>query len=861
MDNFVQKQGHVAVIVLLLLLVLQFVTSSESLQKYPAIAQHTIANNTNAISNLSKNNGHSELPQMTASGNNVYVIWLDDTLGSREIFLRRSTDGGNTFDSKIINLSKNNMEGGGGAFNPEITALANNVYVVWENTPDNNGQIFFSKSSDGGSTFSNPINLGNNTGFSGDPQIAVSKINYVYVVWHNTGDGISFRRSTDGGNTFDKVINLSNNNSLSFQPQIAISDKYDSYIYVIWGETHFYNGQNRQQHQPHYDIVFRKSTDRGETFEDRSINLANNSSGTSAFLRLATSQSNVYALWTNVTVVPGNILTDIVFAKSFDNGNKFDKAANINNYTGWSFDPQLAVFGNNVYVAWNENPHGKNGDIMFRRSNNNGTTFENKITNLSNSTGKNSFDHKIIVAQSQKNNVNDIYVVWNGDTTNGNKGTYLRSSINGGNTFDNVTNLSNNTDNDQSAPFQISLSKSNNNLYIAWDANTAANNEEIFFRQITAAMTTKTTIINHSLLYDNNKPSIIHLKEIGSNNTIISENANNNNKDIGTTAASNIAIIEPTFTAAAYDNAFYIFYRLYANTTFGTNITKHIGLLSNTITNETIANNAIIKSSQAAMDYLVSHIQWLMPKSNITVLADEDVHNGYIFKKEDGNKNIYDVIILGHQEYVTQKEYDYLKKFVTNGGTLFLMDSNALYAEVKYDNKTNTVTMAKGHSWAFNGKSAWKSVGERWAKETSEWVGSNYLCYLCDIVFNNNPFKYNHREEQYITNPKDKILLDYNASIIGSHNNDNNNNTMPYNVKNISQHTGTKIKIATYQLDYGKGKVISLGIYTDDIIQNFNSHNSKFNKFRDTLLLNLNYKFNKFLDTLLLKYTPVRNKQ
>ncbi|HET7391536.1 MAG TPA: sialidase family protein [Nitrososphaeraceae archaeon] len=193
MDNFVQKDGQVAILVLLLL-VLQFVTSFESLQNYHAFAQHTIAYNTNAISNLGNNNGHSEMPQMTASGNNIYVVWLDDTLGSREILLRRSTDGGNTFDSKIINLSKNNMEGGGGAFNPEITALANNVYVIWENTPDNNGQIFFSKSSDGGSTFSNPINLGNNTGFSGDPQIAVSKNNYVYVVWHNAGDGISFRR-------------------------------------------------------------------------------------------------------------------------------------------------------------------------------------------------------------------------------------------------------------------------------------------------------------------------------------------------------------------------------------------------------------------------------------------------------------------------------------------------------------------------------------------------------------------------------------------------------------------------------------------------------------------------------------------
>jgi hypothetical protein len=315
-----------------------------------------------------------------------------------------------------------------------------------------------------------------------------------------------------------------------------------------------------------------------------------------------------------------------------------------------------------------------------------------------------------------------------------------------------------------------------------------------------------------------------------------------------TTTTTNIAIIRPTFTAAAYDNAFYLFYKLNANATIGSNITRHVGLLSNTITNNTVSEAALRVSSEAAIDYLVDHIQWLMPKSNITVLSDEDAHNGYIFKKEGGNStnsnnhNAYDVIILGHQEYVTQKEYDNLKKFVTNGGILFLMDGNTFYAEVKYDNKTKTITLAKGHSWEFNGKSAWGSIGERWAKETSEWVGSNYLCYLCDIIFTNSPFGYQHREEQYMTNPKDKILLDYNASVIARHNTvgieDTNNITMAYhsNITNIPpQNSTTKMKIATYELDYGRGKVISLGIYADDIIKN--------------------YRFNKFLDSLLLKYT------
>ena len=170
-------------------------------------------------------------------------------------------------------------------------------------------------------------------------------------------------------------------------------------------------------------------------------------------------------------------------------------------------------------------------------------------------------------------------------------------------------------------------------------------------------------------------------------------------------------------------------------------------------------------------------------------------------------RNAYDVIILGHQEYVTQSEYDNLKHFVANGGTL------VIYAEVKYDRTTNSLTLVKGHGWAFNGQSAWRSVAERWAKETSQWIGSNYLCYSCDIRFSNDPFEYRHHEEQYITNPKDLILIDYKAL--------------------VSNYSKTiKPTIAAYELNYQKGKVIAFGIYSEDII-----FNSRFDKYFHSLVL------------------------
>jgi hypothetical protein len=279
-----------------------------------------------------------------------------------------------------------------------------------------------------------------------------------------------------------------------------------------------------------------------------------------------------------------------------------------------------------------------------------------------------------------------------------------------------------------------------------------------------------------------------------------------------------IALVEPTFTAAAYNNSFYVFYQKYNHVPATANITSDLNLLSNKVAKYPTITPTTKVHSAFAMLSLLKNLKLIGPDSNITVLTDADVDNGSIFENNahgivDTSSNIYDVIILGHQEYVTQKEYDNLKNFVSNGGTTILLDANVFYAQVRLDRNTDTITLVKGHGWAFNGESAWKSVSERWAKETSQWVGSNYLCYSCDITFANDPWEYQHHEEQYITNPSDKILMNYNASLLH------------YPIPSL------RPVIAAYELNYQKGKVISLGIYSDDIITN-----EKFDRYFDGLL-------------------------
>ena len=75
----------------------------------------------------------------------------------------------------------------------------------------------------------------------------------------------------------------------------------------------------------------------------------------------------------------------------------------------------------------------------------------------------------------------------------------------------------------------------------------------------------------------------------------------------------------------------------------------------------------------------------------------------------DKNKtNAYDILLLFHNEYVTQDEYNNLKQFVSKGGTIVFIDSNIFYAQVRYDKDNRTVTLVKGHNWQFDGKSCIK---------------------------------------------------------------------------------------------------------------------------------------------------------
>src|SRR5215204_2203504 len=293
-----------------------------------------------------------------------------------------------------------------------------------------------------------------------------------------------------------------------------------------------------------------------------------------------------------------------------------------------------------------------------------------------------------------------------------------------------------------------------------------------------------------------------------------------------------IAFVKPSFTYAAYQlDGFYNFYQKYRHLPDETtNITTDLNLLTVKVPDKTYltyrddpSDTPRVPSQQNYYEKLRELVEEKASSSqnlaiDIADITDKEVHEGDIFDS-DGN-NAYDMLFLFHQEYVTQAEYDNLKKFVVqNGGTIVFNDANIFTVEVKYDSIDNTITLVRGHGWAYDDGigSAWRAESERWLEENEQWVGSNFIEIPAndkDVTFSNNPFNYSHSEEQIVTNPNDEIIFDFGVMEDVSYEIDKDDK-----IDNI-QHFPDFGKVAAYEMMSGKGKVINIGIFAHKLEDN-----------------------------------------
>ncbi len=151
----------------------------------------------------------------------AYLAWTTDTVGGVASTCRMAiAPSGTTFSVKKT-VSDTTVN----AFAPRIAVdKSDALYVTFYNRYVNadatlNREVMVMKSTDGGTTFATPINVSNNDGQSYFPAVVPDARGGVSIVWEddtgNDQSDVFYVHSADGGKTFSVPVNLSANSGVS----------------------------------------------------------------------------------------------------------------------------------------------------------------------------------------------------------------------------------------------------------------------------------------------------------------------------------------------------------------------------------------------------------------------------------------------------------------------------------------------------------------------------------------------------------------------------------------------------------------------------------------------------------------------
>lgn len=343
----------------------------------------------------------------------------------------------------------------------QVAAWNNHVYVLWQDSipSDNrNYDIFIKNSVDNGTTFGQPINLSNNSGFSEHPQLTVYGDN-VYAVWADNTFGdrqVLFTRSLDNGRSFEGIKSLSKNTSDSLNQEIAA---FGANVYVVWVNQDNDNSAN---------ILLRASNDGGKTFGE-TINISNNANE-QTFPKIATDGSSVYITW-NVEEddLIGRVNNGLFFVSSSDSGNTFGNITKLNRDDNFG-EAQVSVVNDTVYVVWGGLPSREVNGLQLIKSTDAGISFSDPEmvdvngtiehpTNVEIAASDPSFSY--VAVQSSVLDNEEILLLELAD-----------------NTSPRVLNLSNNAKISECP----SIALAGDNVYVVWEDLTPGNHEILYGR-------------------------------------------------------------------------------------------------------------------------------------------------------------------------------------------------------------------------------------------------------------------------------------------------------------------------------------------------------------------------------------------
>jgi hypothetical protein len=185
-----------------------------------------------ASKRLTWNSDRSMDPVVAVSSTGgVHVAWADETPGNLEIYHKSSDDGGVSWSSnKRITWAAQASYGDSIAVDS-----SGSLYVAWHDFYPGNKEIYYRKSTDGGAGWTSSKRITWNAGQSEYPSLATDSSGNLHVVWHDDTPGnreVYYKKSTNGGAAWTSNHRLTWTSGETRWPCVAADSAGN--LHVVW---------------------------------------------------------------------------------------------------------------------------------------------------------------------------------------------------------------------------------------------------------------------------------------------------------------------------------------------------------------------------------------------------------------------------------------------------------------------------------------------------------------------------------------------------------------------------------------------------------------------------------------------------